>query len=444
MQIAAKYGRRAGEDLRIASDEGPLELDDLDDEEFVNVTAKLVSGAWTLQGVHGQRLKQVPLPIYGADAGSENNKVFDSSGFVSLGYKSTLGSSDWLLQGELLHGHYVYRGDLVYSDVINLDRAEGRWLIGELSAVYRGFANHQLLLGTDGQNDYRQRQSNFDVEPYVLYQDSRRRESHVGVYVQDDWRLGPRLRLNAGLRYDSYSDFNARTTPRVALIGKPAVGQVLKLIFGQAYRVPSNYERFYEVTGFDANPNLVPEVATNWDLIWENTVNESLKLQVAAQLLSIDHFIIQAPGDTQFSNRAEVEAQGVDFIIDKHWAGDIRSRASVTLQRTEDQNNELTDAPRWLAKFHASLPIRSYCRLGLETIGTGKRHTAGTSAGNYWLLNLTLAGINLRPGLELGFSVDNVLDESYAYPSSPDLSDAGIDAVPAEGRQFRLRLGLSL
>ncbi|MES2885185.1 MAG: TonB-dependent receptor [Pseudomonadota bacterium] len=443
LQLSAKYGRRAGEHLEVASSEGLLALNHLDDEEFVDVTAKLVSGAWTLQGVHGQRLKQIPLPIYGADAGSANNKYFDSSGFVSLGYESTLGGSDWLLQGQLLHGHYQYRGELAYEGVINLDRAQGRWLIGELSAVYRGFINHQLLVGVDGQNDYRQRQSNVDVEPYTLYQDSRRRESHVGIYAQDDWRLGSRLSLNIGLRHDSYSDFKARTTPRVALIVKPAAGQVVKLIYGQAYRVPSNYERFYEVD-LDANPDLRPEVASNWDLIWENRVNDSLRLQLAAQLLSIDHFIIQAPGDQQFSNRGEVEAQGLDLVVDKHWAGGLQSRASFSLQRTEDADSDLDDAPRWLAKFHGSLPIRGSCRLGLEALGTGQRNTAGVPAESYWLLNLTLAGVRLRPGLELGFSVDNLLDESYVHPGSPDLSDVGIDAVPAEGRQFRLRLGLAL
>ena len=442
LQLSAKYGRRAGEDLEVASSEGLLALNHLDDEEFVDVTAKLVSGAWTLQGVHGQRLKQVPLPIYGADAGHENNKYFDSSGFVSLGYESTLGGSDWLLQGQLLHGHYSYRGELAYDGVINLDRAQGRWLIGELSAVYRGFTNHQLLVGVDGQNDYRQRQSNFDIDPYTLYQDSRRRESHVGIYAQDDWRLGSRLSLNIGLRHDSYSDFEARTTPRVALIVKPAAGQVVKLIYGQAYRVPSTYERFYEYTNFDANPDLIPEVATNWDLIWENRVSDSLQVQIAAQLLSIDHFI--TPSGQQFTNSAQIEAQGLDLVVNKYWPGGFHSRASFSLQRTEDADSELDDAPRWLAKFHGSLPIRGSCRLGLEALGSGQRNTAGAPAESYWLLNLTLAGIRLRPGLELGFSVDNLLDESYAYPSSPDLSDEGIDAVQAEGRQFRLRLGLAL
>ena len=444
MQLSASYGHRRGEDLRVDTTEGPVDFNDLDDEEYAHLTAKVVSGAWTLQGVHGQRQKQIPLPIYGADAGATNNQYDDSSGFVSLDYQSTVGRGDWLVQGQLLHGYYDYQGDLAYDGVINRDIAEGRWLIGELSTVYRGFIDHQVLLGVDGQNDYRQRQINFDPEPYTLYQDSRRRGSHYGVYAQDDWRLGPRLSINAGLRHDVYSDFSARTTPRLALIGKPAAGQVIKLIYGRAYRVPSTYERFYAVEGFEANPHLLPEVADNWDLIWENRLSATLLIQVAAQRLVIDDYIIQEPGQPQFSNRAQVTTEGLDLIVDKHWLAGIRTRGSVSLQRTKDQGRELDDAPRWLAKFRGSAPVASLCRLGLEALGTGKRNSAGSTAGSYWLLNLTASGIRLRPGLELGMSIDNLLDQRYVDPGSPDLLDAGINTVPGEGRQFRAHLELEL
>lgn len=445
LQLSAAYGQRKGEDLQLpglaASPDGQGNFRDVDGELFQNYAAKLVSGPWTAQAVHGERLKQSPLPIYGADPGDPGNRYRDRQGHLSLDYEGSAGR-DWLLQARLFGGYYDFRGDLVYDGVLNRDRAEGRWWGGELNAVYGGIRRHRLLLGIDLQRDQRQRQYNYDVDPYLLYQDTQQRGLRTGIYVQDDWRLSQRLSLDLGLRYDSYSDFDAVTTPRVALILRPWSRQTVKLIYGRAYRVPSSYERYYEVEGYEANPDLVPEVASNWDLIWENRVSDSLRVQTAVQWLRVHDFIVQSsdPASPQFTNRERAEAYGLDLMLDKHWFSGARSRASLSLQRARDETRDFEDAPHWLAKLHNSLPLVAGSRLGLELLGTGRRRTALGSSAGYWLLNLTASGIRLRPGLELAASVDNLFDERYTDPGSPDLAAVGIDAVPGAGRQFRLRL----
>jgi iron complex outermembrane receptor protein len=445
LQLSAAYGQSKGEDLLLpglaASPDGQGNFRDIDGELFQQYSARLASGPWMLQAMHGERLKQSPLPIYGADPGDPGNRYRDRQGFLGLNYEGGLGR-DWLLRAQMFGGYYGFRGDLVYEGVLNRDRAEGRWWGGELNAVYGGISGHRLLIGIDLQRDQRQQQTNYDVDPYLLYQDTRQRGLRVGVYVQDDWRFSQRLSLDLGLRHDSYSDFDAVTTPRAALILKPWSRQTVKLIYGRAYRVPSSFERYYEVEGYEANPDLVPEVASNWDLIWENRVSDSLRVQAAAQYLRVHDFIVQSsdPASPQFTNRERAEAQGLDLMLDKHWFGGARSRASLSLQRADDETGDFEDAPRWLAKLHNSLPLVAGSRLGLELLGTGERRTAlGTSAG-YWLLNLTISGVSLRPGLSLSASVDNLFDDRYTDPSSPDLAAVGIDAVPGGGRQFRLRL----
>lgn len=445
LQLAAAYGQRKGEDLRVpglaASPDGQGDFRDLDGELFQQYSARLASGRWTLQAVHGERLKQSPLPIYGADPGDPGNQYRDRQGSLRLSYEDDLGR-DWRLQAQLFGGYYGFRGDLVYEGVLNRDRAEGRWWGGELNAVYGGIRAHRLLFGVDLQRDQRQQQTNYDLDPYFLYQDTRQRGLRVGVYVQDDWRLNQRLSLDLGLRHDSYSDFDAVTTPRVALILKPWSRQTVKLIYGRAYRVPSSFERYYEVEGFEANPDLVPEVASNWDLIWENRVSDSLRVQAAAQYLRVHDFIVHSsdPASPQFGNQEHAVAEGLDLMLDKHWLGGARSRASLSLQRAHDRTTDFEDAPRWLAKLHNSLPLVAGSRLGLELLGTGRRRTALGASDSYCLLNLTVSGLRLRPGLELSASVDNLFDARFSDPASPDLNAVGIDAVLGSGRQFRLRL----
>lgn len=447
LQLSAAYGERAGEDLYLPklgeASGGDGRLRGLDHEQYQQFNAKLLSGPWSLQAAHGQRIKQSPLPIYGADVGAADNRYRDRQGFISLNYESDVGAA-WRVQGQLFSGYYDFRGDLAYEGVLNRDLSEGRWWGGELNSVYSGFKQHRLLFGLDLQSDYRQRQANFDVEPYQLYQDTRQHGRRFGVYVQDEWRISHRISLNSGLRHDTYSDFSAVTTPRLALIIKPLPGQTLKLIYGQAYRVPSSFERYYAVEGFVANPDLVPEVASNWDLIWEQRLSDTLRFQAAAQWLTIRDFIVQNPDPDfpQFMNRAQVKSEGLDLMLDKHWRNGIRSRASLSGQRARarDGARDLEDAPRWLAKLHSSAPLGLGSRLGVELLGVGERNTSGGATPAYWLLNLTVSGIRLRPGLQLGMSIDNVLDQHRADPSSQDLVAAGIDAVPGEGRQFRLRL----
>lgn len=444
--LSASHGERAGEDIHLPDlADGGFDgrLRGLDHQQYQQFTAKLVSGPWTLQAAHGARQKQSPLPVYGADLGAPGNEFRDRQGFASLDYHSGIGE-DWRLQGQLFHGYYNYRGDLLYEGVVNRDVADGRWWGGELNAVYSGFTGHRLLMGLDFQRDYRQQQVNYDLDPYELYQDSRQQGFHFGIYAQDDWRLGERLSLNAGLRYDSYSNFDGVTTPRVALIARPLDRQVLKLVYGRAYRVPSNFELYYEVEGFAANPDLVPEVASNWDLIWEGRITDTLRLQAAAQWLQIEDFIVQNPDpdSPQFTNRERVQARGLDLMVDKHWAGGVRGRASLSLQRAraDGADRDLEDAPRWLAKLHGSAPLWAGSRLGAELLGVGQRNTGEDAVAAFWLLNLTVSDIALGPQLRLGFSVDNLLDEAYADPGSADLLAAGIPSVPAEGRQFRLNL----
>lgn len=439
LQLNAELGRRGGEDIRIDAADGRRDYRGLDHETVDHYGAKLATGPWTLQAVHGERRKQSPLPIYGADEGASGNHYEDRLGFVSLGYEAALGT-DWQVQGQLLYGHYDFDGELQYDGVANRDLARGRWWNGEWSGVYGGFEHHRLLLGLDFQDDVRQQQTNFDPEPYQLYQDSRQRGSRMGVFMQDDWRLGTRFSLNAGLRHDLYSDFDAVTTPRLALIARASPRQTVKLIYGEAYRVPSAYERYYAAEGYEPNPDLQPERAHNADLIWELRASETLRLQAAAQWLWLHDYILQSADDPQFTNRGRVEVRGLDLMVDKDWFAGARGRAALTLQDADGRDGRLEDSPRWLAKLQGSLPLPGDARLAAELLGRGPRRTALGRVDGDWLTNLTVSGLRLRPGLELAASVDNLFDARRLYPSSPDLVAEGIDAVPAEGRQLRLRL----
>ena len=64
-----------------------------------------------------------------------------------------------------------------------------------------------------------------------------------GVYVQDEWRLGPSLTLNFGLRFDAVDQFTHenQVSPRVNLVWKPAGGTTIHVGYAR-YFVPPPFE----------------------------------------------------------------------------------------------------------------------------------------------------------------------------------------------------------
>src|ERR1700751_5298635 len=85
-----------------------------------------------------------------------------------------------------------------------------------------------------------------------------------------------RSTLNAGLRYDYYSELDASTDPRLALIYRPARQTALKLIYAQAFRVPNVYELYYSVAPNLPNPKLNPERIRSIELVWEQGMGKRL------------------------------------------------------------------------------------------------------------------------------------------------------------------------
>ncbi|MGH9600992.1 MAG: TonB-dependent receptor [Terriglobales bacterium] len=66
---------------------------------------------------------------------------------------------------------------------------------------------------------------------------SRLRNHGISLYAQDDWRLGPKLALSAGLRYDYDSTFSATANlaPRLGLVWSPDPKTVIQASWGIFY-----------------------------------------------------------------------------------------------------------------------------------------------------------------------------------------------------------------
>ena len=133
------------------------------------------------------------------------------------------------------------------------------------------------------------------------------------------------------------------------------------------------------------------------------------------------------------------------------WTNGFRSRASYTLQRTENlsEGGGFPDSPEHMIKLNLSVPVvKEKVFASLEFQYVSSRHTVytdpntaatvpGVDTPGFPTVNFTLFSKDIVKNLEVSASIYNLLDQSYADPASRYHLQ---DQIPQDGRSFRLKL----
>ena len=415
-------------------------IEGVDGEHTNNVQFSLEGRGLRLAVLHGERVKQVPLPYYGTMPGDDRNRYKDSQGYISLsGDFAPL--PELAIQGRFNYSYYDFKGTypIDYGEgngvTLNQDRAKARSGGGEMQFRYTGFTHHTVVGGISGQLDYRLDQTNFDSDPYLLYIDSREDRARYGFNIQDDWQLGSQLSLSFGGRYDHFYDFGNVFSPRVGAVWTPAASQTVKLQYGRAFRAPNAFERFGYLVG---NTGLSPERAETTDLLWEAFPSHALRLQAGLHYTIFKQQITQVENDA-YQNLGDTRSLALNLESEYRWQKGMDLKVAATLQDVEDgEGRKPMNSPSWLIKSQFSSPLPyGGARLGLEVQSQGRRKSAMASVDPYTLVNFIVSEVPLAPGLFCQAGVYNLLDEQYRDPII-GLENYGVDYAQAPGRVFRL------
>ena len=84
------------------------------------------------------------------------------------------------------------------------------------------------------------------------------RDVKVG-WAQQEFALGPALKVSGGFRFDSYSDFGDKWSPKFSAVYALSPAQRLRLSWGEGFRAPFFNELYLRTATFVGNPNLEPE-----------------------------------------------------------------------------------------------------------------------------------------------------------------------------------------
>ncbi|WP_206047084.1 TonB-dependent receptor plug domain-containing protein, partial [Noviherbaspirillum denitrificans] len=318
----------------------------MDYDRAQNLLMKGAAGPWSISVAHSERTKGIPTAAFSQVFNDPRSRTVDTRTSVDAVYRARL-AADAEVTSRIYWGRYDYMGDYVYGapvPTVNRDGARANWWGAETRFVMTPVEGHKLVAGAEVQRDYRRRQFNFDIEPFLARLDDQRAGNRLGVYAQDEFTLRPDLLLNAGVRYDyTSSTGDSNINPRVALIHKASASTTFKAITGTAFRAPNAYELYYDLRaagGQKANPSLKAERVRTNELSAEHYFSPDARLTASLFRNTVSDLITQtvdpADGLLVFRNLDRVKAHGAELELERAWSSGARLRSSVSWQHAVD------------------------------------------------------------------------------------------------------------
>jgi outer membrane receptor for ferrienterochelin and colicin len=117
----------------------------------------------------------------------------------------------------------------------------------------------------------------------------------VGFFLQDDWRIHPKLTLQSGLRSDFHNIYKAFVLPRISLLYKISHSVNMRLGGGLGYKIPTVFdsevdERDYAKLKPLTNVKAERSTGINWDVNFKKNIGKvGLTLNQSFYLTQIEH-----------------------------------------------------------------------------------------------------------------------------------------------------------
>lgn len=405
---------------------------------------------FTLSALGSRREKGIPTASYDQVFNDNRSQTIDSTGFVNLEHKRTIPhdaelTTNIYFDRTLYHGVYVYPPVEGSGNSFVEDAANGDCFGANVRLAKTFWQRHKAAIGVDFRDNLAQVQTTHQVDPFETILDDHRSSLEWALHVQDEFTIAKGLILNAGLRHDQYQTFGGTTNPRLALIYTLRPKTTLKLLYGQAFRDPSNYELYYtDGVSQEPNPYLLPEKIRTEEMIWEQDLGTSFRFTLAGFANQFTDLISQQT-DAQnslivFKNVQGVHSQGVEMELSAKTRSGTEGRVSYTLQNVHPSITfGLTGAPSQLVKANLSVPVaRRQLWLGLEVQSTSTRTTLeGTKVGGHAVSNFSISTREFAGGFRISGSAYNIFNIPYHDPVGTEVRGS---VVRQNGRDFRIQL----
>jgi outer membrane receptor for ferrienterochelin and colicins len=418
--------------------------EDADRGDLRQFFANLSWRQFSVQGVYGNRLKALPTASFSTVFNDPRNTTRDERAYLDLKYEENIGNKAQLM-ARLYYDLYRYSGVYIYEHddarTVDKDYSYGEWWGAEASLSATIFKKHHVTFGGEYRDNLQQDQRNYVEEPFSDVLDVRRKSREWAVYTQDEYKISNNLFLNAGVRFDWSTAYDASVSPRFGVVYNPFAKTTLKFLYGQAFRAPNVYELTEQV---ENGPVLRPENIKTMEVVFERYFGDRVRVAASAFSYRINNLIDQVGVSERewpiFANFGRVAAKGFETEVEASLPYGIRGLASYANQDARDleSNTRLTNSPAHMAKLNFQAPLldrKLFTGVEMQYLSNRKTLT-GRDSGAFMLTNLTLRSEKIHDRFDVSFTVTNLFDVKYANPA---IQEHRQDTIPQDGRSFRLK-----
>jgi len=355
----------------------------------------------------------------------ENNLYYRKSGIAADSYSYDFNGENFVKYGAT-HSSRLYGFSSTITIALNEYNSLTSGIQYEYSNVEKGYrqryeSEENVFSSLD--NSYRE---------FVIYK-------NTAVFTQFKHQFRDfNASLIAGLRYDINNIYQNSLNPRVGVVFNPNPVTTVKLLYGEAFRAPNNFELYSETNIRIANPDLKSENAKSWSLDVSKQISPEFTLTVScfynyfSDLIVSNVDIGDVTGDginnTMNLNISEARIKGIELKAEfEHNNFSIFS--NITLQDGKellnDQNyQQPCDNIPNIAKFKGNFGIshtHTFGKFFITANYVGKRSTYATnplkSVPSYTLVNLNFTSKSFFNNKAKFFTrVDNLFDTKWEDP----------------------------
>jgi len=274
------------------------------------------------------------------------------------------------------------------------------------------------------------------LTPTSLLQRASSRDIY-GLYSQYQDEIINGTHLTLGVRVDYFSSIGSNTSPKVSLVHELNENHRVKLLYGEAFRAPTELELSVDVfQGATGNPNLESETVKGTEIIWLGGWH-NMGASVGYFENSFENSITfdRSEARRTYKNSALDPLHGFEFEFSYEFNQNWLIRSAFTHIVTKDDAQYL-EADDW-----GSLTVNyQYQNWNANFIASyqGEREMVATDDnGNrivlpdYWL-GFAKVIYRFSNDVESYLQIKNLTDKEYASPQAPARLDEG---APNRGRE---------
>jgi outer membrane receptor for ferrienterochelin and colicins len=460
--LLAQGFQRKGESLTLPDlSPAPL-MGDLDREEAQSAYLRAQGPAWSFHGLAMSRTQRLITAPFGTRIGSALNQYRNRLLTGDLRWEPHLGRVGFLVR--LFGDRNEFGSQLDYDGIrtpgttglfreSDPDRATGvelqarfpmgpawLWTVG----TERQWHHYGGSVGLDGSSPVT------TATAYTL----------GNTYLQGEWTASDSLSLLLGAQAAAWQirsasqdlgsgpiplsrEATSGVTPRLAVVWRPSALDILKVLFGQGYRNPTIFERYYsDGILILNNPSLRPERIWSTEGIWIRIWGNGLQTQLAATRSRWSDQVYTADaggGQIQARNEsAPIEGSALEAEVQGTWPGWVL-KGSAGLYRWERNGQRIDNS----APLEGALRLTRHqgpWSLSGEARFVGSREAQGIRAPGALTFRAVVRGDFRRLWTRL--VAEDLGDRRREDLVARDY--APVRSVPGGGRAFRLEVGVNL